>query len=316
MGGGGSDLASYYEKFGGFLMAATINKYIYIMVNRRFYGSIRLSYSKTEIVDAVDQIEHPIFKAALKHSGIDKYLELISISDVPANCGLGTSSAFTVAVLNGLYAYKNERISPERLAEDACRLEIEVLRQPIGKQDQYAASFGGFRAYYFNKDGSVVIEPVRIKKNRLLELQNNIFLFHMKKERSASSILEGQNNKNKEGDAATLERMHKIKEMGLATRKIFEDGDLDAFGEILHEHWMTKKGLSSLISDPFIDEAYDTARKNGATGGKIVGAGGGGFLLVYCPRDTSKLVPAMEKAGFQPMRFSFEPEGASIIFRS
>jgi len=316
MGGGGTDLPSYYKKFGGFLMAAAINKYVYLMVNKRFYESIRLSYSKTEIIDTTDQIEHPIFKAALKHTAIGNHIELVSVSDVPAHCGLGTSSTFTVALLNGLYAYKKEYINLDNLAEDACRLEIDLLKQPIGKQDQYAAAFGGFRAYHFNKDGTVNVEPVNIKEDRLVELQSNIFLFHMKKERSASSILQVQDKKNKEDDKGTLERMHKIKEMGLATKKVFEDGDLDTFGQILHEHWMTKKGLSPLISDPSIDEAYDTARKNGALGGKIVGAGGGGFLLVYCPKDKSKLISAMEKLGLHPMWFSFESEGASIIFHS
>lgn len=314
MGGGGTDLASYYVQYGGFLMAAAINKYTYIMLNRRFNESIRLSYSKTEIVDDVNQIEHNIFREALRHAEIDKQIELASIADVPAQCGLGTSSTFTVALLNALYAYKKKYVSLSELAESACHIEIDVLKAPIGKQDQYAASFGGFNAYWFNKDGTVNIEPVNIKEENLIELQNNIFLFYLKKERSASAILEVQNLKSKEGDKGTIERLHKIKEIGLHTKRVFENGRFNEFGEILHEHWLTKKGLSNKVSDPFIDEVYEEARKNGAIGGKVVGAGGGGFLMLYCPKNKSNLVSAMAKMGVAPMWFSFEHEGAKIAF--
>ncbi len=314
MGGGGTDLPSYYEKFGGFLMAVTINKYVSIAVNKRFYENIRLSYSKTEIVDTVAQIEHPIFREAMKLAGVEKQVELVSVADVPAQCGLGTSSVFTVALLNGLFAYKKEYLPLEKLAELACHLEIGMMKQPIGKQDQYAASFGGFKAYTFHPGGRVSVDPVVLTEERWMELQGNIFLFYMKKERPASQILSVQNEKSKSGDAATLERLHKIKELGIRTRKIFEFGRLDEFGEILHEHWLTKKGLSSGISDPFIDEAYELARKNGAVGGKIVGAGGGGFLLLYYPGEKTKLITAMAKLDLHPMWFAFEPEGAQIIF--
>ncbi len=314
MGGGGTDLASYYEKFGGFLMAATINKHVYITVNKRFYESIRLSYSKTEIVDRIDQVEHPIFREALKLAHIEKQVEIISVADVPAQCGLGTSSSFTVALLNGLHTYKKQLLSLEKLAEAACHLEIDLLKQPIGKQDQYAAAFGGFKAYWFNPDGTVKVEAVRIEEDRLMELQNNILLFHMKKERPAGQILSVQNKKSQEGDAATLDRLHKIKKLGLRSKEIFEKGALDEFGELLHEHWLTKKGLFSGVSDPFIDEAYDTARKNGALGGKIVGAGGGGFLLLYCPKEKHQIVSALAKMDLHPLWFNFEQEGAQITF--
>ena len=195
MGGGGTDVASYYRNHGGFLMAAAINKYVYIMANKRFYESIRLSYSQTEIVEKIDDIEHKIFKEALKYLGIEKQIELVSVADIPAQCGLGTSSAFTVALLNGLFEYKKTYVSLEELAEVACHIEIDILKEPIGKQDQYAAAFGGFRAYWFNKDGSVVTEPVMIKEEDMMELQNNIFLFGLKKERQASVILREQNKK-------------------------------------------------------------------------------------------------------------------------
>lgn len=316
MGGGGTDAAAYYEKYGGFLMAAAINKYVYIMVNKRFYESIRLSYSKTEIVDSIENIEHKIFREALRRNNIDKQIELVSIADVPAQCGLGTSSAFTVALLNGLFEYKKTYVGLQELAESACHIEINILKEPIGKQDQYASAFGGFRAYWFNKDGSVVTEPVMIKEEDMMQLQENILLFNLKKERQASAILLEQNKKAGDGDKNIIERLHKIKEIGLRTKKIFESGNIDEFGELLHEHWLTKKGLSEKITDCFIDEAYDIARNNGALGGKVVGAGGGGFLLLYCPKDKSRLVAKMKQMGLSVMWFSFENEGAKIVFHS
>lgn len=314
MGGGGTDLPSYYEQFGGFLMAASINKYIYVMLNKRFYNSIRLSYSLTEIVENVDEIEHNIFREALKLTEMDSQIELVSVADVPAQCGLGTSSAFTVALLNALYTYKKSYLSLYEIAEAACHIEIDILKEPIGKQDQYAASYGGFNAYWFERDGSVRVEPVRIREENLEELNNNIFLFHVKKERPASTVLKAQNDRTKKGDKDIVKRLHKIKEIGLQTKKIFEDGRIDDFGEILHEHWLIKKGLSEMVSDPLIDEAYELARKNGAIGGKVVGAGGGGFLLLYCPRGRAKLVSAMNKLDMNPMWFSFEHEGAKIVY--
>jgi D-glycero-alpha-D-manno-heptose-7-phosphate kinase len=314
MGGGGTDLPSYYERFGGFLMSVTINKFVYLMLGKRFQDSIRLSYSKTEIVDKVDEIEHNIFREALRFVGVDKKIELVSYADVPAQCGLGTSSTFTVALLNALFVYKKDYVSLDELARTACRLEIEILGEPIGKQDQYSAAYGGFNAYTFEKDGSVHVEPVDVHEDRVLELQNNLFLFHLGKERSASEILSVQNKSVKEGDARASERLHTIKELGLRTRKVFESGRLDEFGEIMHEHWLTKKKLSDKISDPRIDEAYELARKSGAIGGKVVGAGGGGFLLVYCPSGRTKLVDAMRKLGLAPTWFAFENEGAKIVF--
>jgi len=314
MGGGGTDLASYYTEFGGFLLATSINKYVNIVVNKRFEDNIRLSYSKTEIVDDVSQIEHRIFREALNYTGIKNQIELVSVSDVPSNCGLGTSSTFTVALLNALYAYQRNYIGVDKLAEAACHIEIDILKEPIGKQDQYASAYGGFNAYYFNKDGTVNVEPVGIKEEMMIELQNNLFLFYLNITRSAGSILTDQNEKSKKKDKSTLDILHKIKEIGLYTKKILEDGKINEFGEILHNHWLTKKGLSSKVSDPFIDEAYEIALKNGAIGGKVVGAGGGGFLLVYCPANKPKLVEALRKFGLNPTWFSFEFEGAKKIY--
>ncbi len=316
MGGGGTDLPSYYSEHGGFLLATSINKYIHILLNKRFEEDIRLSYSKTEIVDDVSKIEHRIFREALLYTGISRQIEIASIADIPSNSGLGTSSSFTVALLNALFGYKRQYISIERLAEAACEIEIDILKEPIGKQDQYASSFGGFNAYYFNKDGSVNIEPLNIREELLMELQNNLFLFCLNKSRSASSVLTEQNEKSKNKDKDTIERLHKIKDIGFYTKKILEEGKIDEFGEILHNHWLTKKGLSDKISDPFIDEAYELALKNGATGGKVVGAGGGGFLMLYCSNNKSKLIEAMKKIGLKPMWFTFEFEGAKKVFYS
>ncbi len=316
MGGGGTDLPSYYSKFGGFLMAVSINKYVHILVNKRFYKDIRLSYSETEIVKNVDDIKHNIFREALKYTGIKSQLELVSVADVPSRCGLGTSSTFTVALLNGLFAYKRDYKTLGQIAEAACHLEIDILKEPIGKQDQYASAFGGFNAYYFEKDGTVNVEPVNIKQENLIELQNNILLFYLNKERSASDILAEQNKKSMQNDESTFERLHKIKQIGLHTKKVFESGNINEFGEILNEHWQTKKGLSKKISDDFVDEIYDTALKNGAIGGKVVGAGGGGFILFYCPYEKSKLIESLKKFNIYPMWFTFEFEGAKKIFSS
>jgi len=314
MGGGGTDLPSYYKEFDGFLLATSINKYVHILINKRFEENIRLSYSKTELVDDINKIEHRIFRECLKYTEINKNIELVSVSDVPSNCGLGTSSTFTVALLNALFGYKRNYVGIDKLAEIACHIEINILKEPIGKQDQYASAFGGFNAYYFNRDGSVNVEPVQIKEEVLMELQSNLFLFYLNITRSASNVLSEQNKKSVEKDKSTLDRLHKIKEMGKYTKTILENGRIDEFGEIMHNHWMTKKGLSSKVSDPFIDEVYELARENGAIGGKVVGAGGGGFLLLYCPNNKSKLVEALKKVNLTPTWFNFEFEGAKKIF--
>jgi len=315
LGGGGTDLKSYYSKYGGFLMAGAINKYVYILINERFYDSIRLSYSKTEIVDEVSQIEHNIFRESLKLLGIKKGIEIVSIADVPASCGLGTSSTFTVALLNGLYTFARNYLNLAELAEKACEIEIDILEEPIGKQDQYAASFGGVNAYWFDKSGKVRVRPVNISDENLIYLESNMLLFYMGWERSASEILSEQDSKSKTGDTRTIDSLHKIKEIGLETKKAFEEGKIDLFGDLLHEHWCYKKQLSTKVSDPRIDEAYDIGRKNGALGGKVVGAGGGGFLLLYCPGNKLPLIKAMMRLGLKPMWFRFEFDGARVVFR-
>ncbi len=314
LGGGGTDLKSYYSKYGGFLIAAAIDRYVFISANKRFYDNIRLSYTQTEIVDSVADIKHRIFREALKLLKINGGIELVSIADVPANCGLGTSSSFTVSLLNALHAYKRDYVTQKQLAEEACHTEIDILREPIGKQDQYIAAFGGITCLTFEKNGNVIVEPLRISDEALDQLESNILLFHTGIERSASEILSEQDEKSKKDDSKIIDNLHRIKEIGLETRAALEEGNVDKFGELLHLHWETKKRRSHKMSDAFIDECYDVARRNGALGGKLIGAGGGGFFMFYChSNDKSRLSQAMKKVGLKPMRFHFDFEGAKIL---
>jgi D-glycero-alpha-D-manno-heptose-7-phosphate kinase len=314
LGGGGTDLPSYYSKYGGFLIAGAIDKYCNITAHKRFYDSIRLSYSQTEIVDNVADIKHRIFRTALEAVGIQKGIELHSASDVPAGCGLGSSSSFTVALLHALHVYKKDYTTQKRLAEEACRIEIDMMGEPIGKQDQYMAAFGGLTCLTFEKDGIVIVEPLRISNDEENELEDHLLMFFTGKERSASEILEEQNAKSINNDPGILENLHQIKEIGLETKKYLESGRLDMLGEMMNAHWELKKRRSSKMSDGYIDECYEIARKNGAIGGKLIGAGGGGFLLFYCEDNCKRqLVKSMEHAGLRWEKFHFDYNGARIL---
>ena len=314
LGGGATDLKSYYSKYGGFLIAGAINKYCTILANRRFYDSIRLSYSQQEVRNGVADIEHRIFRAALELTGIEKGVELHSTADVPAGCGLGTSSSFTVALLNGLHAYKKDFVTQKQLAEEACHIEIDILGEPIGKQDQYIAAFGGLTCLTFGKNGDVLVEPLRISREVLDQLESSILLFFTGKERSASEMLFEQDEKSKKDDPEMVQNLHQIKEIGLQTRSYLEKGQVDMLGELLHVHWETKKKRSQKMSDPFIDECYEVARKNGAAGGKLIGAGGGGFLMFYCENNHKpQLIKTMQKMSLRWERFHFDFDGAKIL---
>ncbi len=314
LGGGGTDLKSYYSKYGGFLIAAAIDRYIFISANKRFYDNIRLSYTQTEIVDNVADIKHRIFREALRLLKVDGGIELVSIADVPANCGLGTSSSFTVSLLNALHAYKRDFVTQKHLAEEACHIEIDILKEPIGKQDQYIAAFGGVTCLTFERNGNVLVEPLMISDESLEQLESNILLFYTGIERSASEILSEQDEESNKDKPEIIDNLHRIKEIGLETRKALEKGDLDKFGELLHVHWETKKRRSGKISSPFINECYELARNNGALGGKLIGAGGGGFFMFYChSNDKPRLSQAMKKVGLKPMKFHFDFEGAKIL---
>jgi len=314
LGGGGTDLKSYYSKYGGFLIAAAVDRYCTVLASKRFYDSIRLSYSQMEIKDSVSKIQHRIFREALKFVGIEKGIELHSVADIPANSGLGSSSSFTVALLNALHAYKREFVTQKQLAEEACHIEIDVLGEPIGKQDQYIAAFGGITCLTFEKNGEVLVEPLHISDEALDQLESNLVFFFTGKERSASEILSEQEEKSKRDDPEVMQNLHQIKDIGLQVRKHLEEGDVNMLGELLHAHWEIKKKRSQKISDPFIDECYEVARKNGAIGGKVMGAGGGGFFMFYCNNsEKPKLSQAMKKIGLRPVRLHFDFEGAKIL---
>ena len=314
LGGGGTDLKSYYSKYGGFLIAGAVNRYCTVLANRRFYDSIRLSYSQMEIKDKVADIEHRIFRAALELLDIEKRIELHSTADVPASCGLGTSSSFTVALLNALHTYRRDFVNQKQLAEEACNVEIDILGEPIGKQDQYIAAFGGLTCLTFDKSGDVLVEPLRISREALDQLESNIVLFFTGKERSASDILSEQDEKSKHGDTEMINNLHQIKEIGSETRKYLEKGEVEMLGELLHVHWEAKKKRSGRMSNPFIDECYEVARKNGAAGGKLIGAGGGGFLMFYCVNNHKpKLIQTIQKMGLPWHRFHFDFEGVKIL---
>ena len=313
LGGGGTDLPSYYSKYGGFLIAAAIDKYVFISVNKRFQGDIRLGYSQTELIDDVSQIKHPLLREALKLVTIDRGIEIFSMADIPAKCGLGSSGSFTVAVLNALHTYKREFVTQRQLAEEACHIEIDILKEPIGKQDQYIAAFGGVTCLTFDKNGDVLVEPLRISDELLYQLEHNLLFFYTGVDRSASEVLGEQNEKSKNDNADVINNLHKIKEIGLESRRRLEKGDLNGFGELLDAHWQTKKNLSSGVSNPFIDECYEIAMKNGALGGKIMGAGGGGFFLFYCHGDRSKLAKALEQRGLVPTWFRFDFQGVKTL---
>lgn len=313
LGGGGTDLPSYYRQYGGFLVAGAINKYIHICCTKRFENQIRLSYSETEIVENIFQIRHRIFKEALRMTGIENQIELVSIADVPANCGLGSSSSFTVSLLHALHTYSRDFISKHNLAEKASRLEIDNLGEPIGKQDQYIATFGGITAFTFNKDDSVSVEPLKISDEDIEEFNNNVMLFYTGIQRSASDILKNQDESTKRKDSNIVERLHQIKEMGYKSREALETGNLDRFGELLHEHWTIKKGISKNISMGLVDEAYEKARNLGALGGKLIGAGGGGFLMIYSSNNRRNIIKAMKEMGLSYMKYNFDFVGSVII---
>jgi len=317
LGGGGTDLESYYSKYGGFLIAAGINRYCTILATRRFYDDIRLSYSQMEIRDSVDKIEHRIFRECLRLLKIDKNIELHSTADVPSSSGLGSSSCFTVALLNALHTYKGDFVSKKELAEEACHIEIDILGEPIGKQDQYMASFGGLTCLTFDKNGEVLVEPLRLREEVYDQLESNLVFFFTGKERSASEILREQDGKSKINDADMTRNLHQIKDIGIETRKCLEKGDTDALGELFHVHWETKKKRSAKMTDASIDECYEVARKNGASGGKLMGAGGGGFFMFYCANGNKpKVTEALSKMGLKRERFRIDWDGARIMLNT
>ncbi len=313
LGGGGTDLPSYSREHGGFLVAAAIDKYVSVCVARRFYPNIRLAYSKSELVDSVDQIEHRIIREALRFTKPEGGMEIHSLADVPANSGLGSSSSFTVALLNGLHAFKREYVPTSQLAEEACHIEIDVLSEPIGKQDQYIAAYGGITALTFDKDGSVHTERLPVREAVIDELESNLLIFYSGVERSASAVLSEQAKTVKSNKDDAVARMHRIKEIGYETKKLLLEGNVDYFGELMHEHWTNKRKLAANMTDDAIDGHYAAARTAGAIGGKLMGAGGGGFFMFYVrPESKRQVYEALTARGLRPMRFRFDFDGARI----
>jgi D-glycero-alpha-D-manno-heptose-7-phosphate kinase len=313
LGGGGSDLPAYYQQFGGFVVSAAIDSYVYVTANKRFYPSIRLAYSETELIDDIAQIRHPIFREALRMTGIESGIELTSVADLPSNSGLGSSSSFTVALLNALYTYKREFVSAERLAREACELEMVRLAEPVGKQDQYIAAFGNITALTIAPDGSVQVEPVPVRDEVLDELQSNLLIMYSGVERPAKLVLTEQGERVRRADPATLEGMHRIKAIGRQVYELLVRGETDQYGELLHEHWLHKRRLASRMTDAALDEHYEIARRAGAIGGKLIGAGGGGFFMLYVrPAARRKVTEALAARGLRPLRFRFDLDGARI----
>jgi D-glycero-alpha-D-manno-heptose-7-phosphate kinase len=314
LGGGGTDLPSYAREHGGFLVAAAVDKYIFVCAARHFYEMIRLAYSKMELVKSVDQIEHRIYREALRLAKIENGIELQSFADVPANSGLGSSSTFTVALMNALHTYNRDVVPPAQLAEEACHIEIDLLKEPIGKQDQYIAAFGGISAITFNRDGSVHVERVPVREEVTEELESNLVIFYSGIERAASTVLSQQATSIASNQDSAVERMHRIKALGYETKRILLAGTLDEYGELLHEHWTNKRKLAAKMTDSVIDEHYEAARKAGAIGGKLMGAGGGGFFMFYTrPSERRRVYEAMVARGLRPLRFRFDFDGARIV---
>lgn len=309
--GGGTDLPSYYKTGYGSVVNTTIDKYMYIAVNKHFDDSIRVSYSKTEIVDNVDDLEHDIIKAALKMVGISKGIEITSISDIPSGTGLGSSSSFTVGLLNALYVYIGKQCSAHELAEKACQLEIDILKHPIGKQDQFAAAYGGTNYFKFNADGSVSYKPIKLTSRDLEAMSNKLSMWYTGINRSSDSILTQQNN-NTIIKLDTLDFMRN--QADCLSDELSENGFSESLAKILHEGWLKKKSLTESISNSRIDNLYQIALANGANGGKILGAGGGGFLLLYC--DTEKHDNLRDALGLTNMPFKITCHGSSVVYFS
>ena len=313
LGGGGTDLPSYYEKHTGFLISAAIDKYVYITIHRTFVKELLIKYSKLERVDHADDVEHPIIREALKELEMSgQYLELTSLADIPAGTGLGSSGSFTTALLKALYAHNNQIISTRFLAEQACVIELDRLKEPIGKQDQYIAAFGGITAFEFLPDGRVEIAPVQINKETLYNLEDNLVLFFTGYSRSASSILKEQDDKSKKEDDDMTNNLHFIKDLGKKSLVALETGNLQEFGELMNVHWEHKKKRSGSMSNDQINQWYTLAMENGAVGGKLIGAGGGGFLMFYT-EDKMKLRHALMNAGLEEVRFKFDFEGTKVV---
>jgi D-glycero-alpha-D-manno-heptose-7-phosphate kinase len=313
LGGGGTDLPSYYRQHGGFLIAAAIDKYVYVTVMRPFVPGIYLKYSKLEHGNSVEEVQHPIIREAIRMLDIkEPQLEITTLADIPAGTGLGSSGSFTTALIKAIYAYQRNILHPSELAQLACEIEINRLQEPIGKQDQYIAAYGGITCFHFHPDERVEAFPLQLSHNVLIDLEENLLLFFTGFERSAGSILQDQKTRTEQLDREMLQNLHYVKELGIQSKKALESGNTSLFGKLMHEHWEHKKNRSGNMSNSKIDEWYELGRANGAIGGKLVGAGGGGFLMFYT-EDPRRLRQAMNHAGLEEVRFRFDFEGTKVL---
>jgi D-glycero-alpha-D-manno-heptose-7-phosphate kinase len=313
LGGGGTDLPSYYQNFGGFLIAAAIDKYVYLTLHDNFTPDLIVKYSRLERVTDVGKVEHPIIREAFTMLGMNGCgLELASMADIPAGTGLGSSGSFTTALLKVLHAYQKNLVHPAELAAQACDIELNRLKEPIGKQDQYIAAYGGVTCFKFLPDGTVEAWPLKISDETRDNLEDNLLLFFTGYSRSASAILKEQDQKSKQADSAMIENLHFVKDLGLKSQHALESGNLSEFARLMDVHWQRKKQRSGGMSNPKINEWYDLAMANGALGGKLIGAGGGGFLMFYA-QDKARLRQAMRQAGLKEVRFRFDFEGTKLL---
>jgi D-glycero-alpha-D-manno-heptose-7-phosphate kinase len=312
IGGGGTDLPSYYSKYGGFVISAAINNYIYTTLHRIFPKKYIIKYSTQETVDKISQIQHPIVREAFEMHKLDPYLEMVSIADIPAGTGLGSSGSFNVGLLKAIYSFKKMHVSTQDLAEEACKIEIDLLKEPVGKQDQYIAAFGGVNCMDIAPSGQVTVTPLKISQETLLDLEDNLLMFFTGYSRSASAVLQDQKSRTESSDKSMIDNLHFIKELGLKIKKELEAGHAENFAKLMHEHWLHKKKRTAAISNDQISKWYEMALDNGALGGKLIGAGGGGFLMFYA-KDHVALRKAMAQAGLQEVRFNFDHEGSKVM---
>ncbi|MEY2564175.1 MAG: D-glycero-alpha-D-manno-heptose-7-phosphate kinase [Verrucomicrobiota bacterium] len=313
LGGGGTDLPSYYREHGGFLIAGAIDKYVYINVHRRFVEGFLLKYSQLEEAGTIDEIKHPIIREALRLAGVaERNLEIASMADIPAGTGLGSSGSFTTALLKALHALRKNIVHPAQLAEQACEIELDRLREPIGKQDQYIAAYGGITCFRFLPDGRVEAFSLKLPEETFFNLEDNLLLFFTGYSRSASEILKEQDDRSRQADPAMIDNLHFVKGLGLQSQRALETGDLPEFARLMDVHWQRKKERAQGMSNSKIDEWYDAARANGALGGKLIGAGGGGFLMFYAS-DKTRLRHALRGKGLAEVRFRFEFEGTKML---
>jgi D-glycero-alpha-D-manno-heptose-7-phosphate kinase len=314
IGGGGTDLPSYYRRFGGFVIAAAINKHIYVGINETFSGGYFLKYSSLEHAQTVDEIRHSLIREVLKLHEVPAPIEVVSMADIPAGTGLGSSGSFTVGLLRAVHALKRKYVDPGIVAEEACKIEIETLLQPVGKQDQYIAAYGGLACFEFLPTGEVRVNPLNISNGTLYDLEEHLVMFFTGYSRNASVVLDDQKVRSEMGDQSMLDNLHFIKQLGQCIKLALEQGDTRRFGELMHQHWLHKQKRSPGTSNDGINRWYNVGRENGALGGKLVGAGGGGFLLFYA-EDRDLLRRALQREGLREVRFAFDHEGSKLLTR-